>query len=73
MLNSISFFLDLPYLHWAVIPLLFGWLRVGMYLQNPFEYDDGFGIDLKKRLDFEIWKSSYMISKSSIPSDLTDY
>ena len=44
-----------------------------MYLQNPFENDDGFGIDLKKRLDFEIWKSSYMISKSSIPSDLTDY
>ena len=70
---GISFILDFPYLHWAVILLLFGWLRVGMYLQNPFEYDDGFGIDLKKRLDFEIWKSSYMISKSSIPSDLTDY
>ena len=45
------------------------WRALGYDGQNC----DGFGIDLKKRLDFEIWKSSYMISKSSIPSDLTDY
>ena len=68
-----SFIFDLPYLHCVVILLLFAWLRVGMYLQNPFEYDDGFGINLKKRLDFEIWKASYMTSKSYTPASLTNY
>ena len=68
-----SFIFDLPYLHCVVILLLFAWLRVGMYLQNPFEYDDGFGINLKKRLDFEIWKASYMTSKSYTPASLTHY
>ena len=70
---DIFFVLDWPYLHGVVLLLLFGWLRVGMYLQNPFEYDDGFGIDLRKRLDFEIWKASNMISKSNIPASLTTY
>ena len=70
---GILWILDWPFLHMVQILLVFGWLRVGMYLQNPFEYDDGFGIDLKKRLEYEIWKSSYMISNSFIPASLTTY
>jgi hypothetical protein len=70
---GISFFTDLPYLHFVKIILLFAWLRVGMYLQNPFEYEDGFGIDLEQRLDVEIWKSSYMMSPKYLPPSLNEY
>ena len=70
---GIAFFTNLPYLHCVQICLLFGWLRVAMYLQNPFEYEDGFGVNLNLRLDVEIWKSSYMTSPKFIPASLMSY
>ena len=69
----LAFITALPYLHCVQILLLFAWLRVALYLQNPFEYEDGFGVNLNLRLDVEIWKASFMTSNRFVPQSLMVY
>ena len=64
----VSLILNFPLLQCIKYLLLFAWLRVALSLQNPFEYKDGFGMNLHLRLDVEIWKASFMTSKESFPA-----
>lgn len=70
---GLALILNFPLLQCIKYLLVFAWLRVALYLQNPFDGDDEFGIDLTKRLDFEIWKASFLTAKKYYPASLYDY
>ena len=70
---------DVPDLGWAVVILNFpiieivkyslivGWMKVAIYLQNPFGKDEGYDIDMQEYLDVEIWKASCITNEGKPP------
>ena len=70
---------EVPHLGWGVLvinfplielvkyALIIGWMKVAIFLQNPFGKDEGYDIDMVSYLDVEIWKAACITTQSNPP------
>ena len=59
--------INIPFVELVKYALINAWMKVAIYLQNPFGEDIGYDIDLVSYLDVEIWKAAAMITQSDAP------
>ena len=59
--------INFPAVELVKYALINAWMKVAIYLQNPFGEDIGYDIDLVSYLDVEIWKAAAMITQSDAP------
>ena len=67
----VLFLANFPILQLTIYLLIFGWLKVGAKLSNPFGSDFQIDVDTVSRLDYEIWVASYLINQNSLLPDQT--
>merc|ERR1712079_213247 len=60
--------LNFPFYFCAKYMLLIGWIKLAEDLQNPFG-EDIYDLNLPVILDYEVWKTSYMLTQSTTPYD----
>ena len=60
-------FINIPWVELVKYALINAWMKVAIYLQNPFGEDLGYDIDLVSYLDVEIWKAASMITQADAP------
>ena len=58
--------INFPFIELVKYALIVAWLKVAIYLRNPFGRDLGYDVDMVAYLDTEIWKSGCII-QSDIP------
>ena len=60
--------LNFPFIELVKYALIIGWMKVAIYLQNPFGEDVGYDIDMKEYLDVQIWKATCITTEGKPPS-----
>lgn len=66
-LGWLCIFINFPFIELVKYALIIAWMKVAIYLQNPFGGDEGYDIDMVSYLDVEIWKSACMLTQSDAP------
>ena len=59
--------INFPAIELVKYALIISWMKVAIFLQNPFGEDKGYDIELDSYLDVEIWKAASMITESDAP------
>ena len=59
--------LNFPFIEIVKYALIIGWMKVAIFLQNPFGGDEGYDVDMKGYLDVEIWKASCITAEDQPP------
>ena len=60
--------INFPLIELVKYALIIAWMKVAIYLQNPFGGDVGYDVDMISYLDVEIWKAASMLTQSDAPT-----
>ena len=60
--------INFPAIELVKYALIIGWMKVAIFLQNPFGKDKGYDIDMVSYLDVEIWKAACITTEGNPPS-----
>ena len=59
--------INFPFIELVKYALIIGWMKVAIYLQNPFGKDKGYDIDMVSYLEVEIWKAACISTQGDPP------
>ena len=59
--------INFPFIELVKYALIIGWMKVAIFLQNPFGKDEGYDVDMVEYLDVEIWKAACITAEGHSP------